>query len=135
MNKIILVLLLVITSCVSQGNKKTIALYKNLKSENLTTEELLNKYGKSTYEWKDQAGNTVHNYDYTYTRYDAMSYFPILYFFGNIKAENYSVNIVIDKDGVIKDKKGFYAAFKTDNGSMCIQWDDKCTKIVSRETK
>jgi len=136
MNKFLyLILSLTLVACSSSGNKRTAELYKNLESES-TLSDIVTKYGKRTYEWKKTDGSVVYNYQYSTSSYDALSYFPILFYFGKVTGETYNVNIIVDKNNKIQDRKGWFATYKTGNGSgRCGQGGSSCTQVLSRESK
>lgn len=134
-HKILLTLLLFFLTSCGFSNKAALKLYKKEIPNDISSLELLKKYGPAQQAWHDDFNyNNIFSYSYSKPRYDFLSFLPIPNF--QSKFDNYEVVLTFDANGNLADVKKFHDRIKTKSWLICeaaIADCDLGREIVSRK--
>lgn len=131
--KIITILLvLFLASCASKiGNPKTVNLYKKSIDNSASIDEIKKTYGQYSDFWEDEKGHNIYQYSYTKSKYDLVSYMPIINHFGFIKSENYEVILVMNKNNLLLEKISFHDRALSRNSLVCNPLIYSCLRKIN----
>ncbi len=116
-NKILLTLLSLSLSSCGSSNKAALRLYNKEISSDISSLELLKKYGPAQQMWHDDFNYNNFSYSYSKPKYSFLSFLPIPNF--QSKFDNYEVILTFDANGSLAGVKKFHDRIKTKSWLVC----------------
>ncbi len=124
------VLVMITASCQGNlGNKLTKKLYKENLVDGTKLSQVIAEYGDYNSSWVGNNG-VIYQYGYSSSKYDLISYLPLINHFGWINSENYEVLLTFDSKERLIAKQNFYNQAKSKNSLICNPEVYSCLKQV-----
>jgi len=120
-----------LVSCQSKiGNPLTIKLYQNDIEKGAKLERITKIYGQYSSHWYNQENQNIYQYSYLRSKYDLVSYLPIINHFGWVNSENYEVLLIMNSENQLIAQKKFYNRAKSRNSLVCNPKIYSCLRKV-----